>query len=155
MAFYIFKRAQKINGSIEEIWDFISSPENLKKITPAQMGFNITSGNLPVKMYPGMMIGYKVSPFPGIRMNWLTEITHVEYLKFFVDEQRVGPYKIWHHEHHLIPIKNGVLMQDIICYSPPFGFLGRIANFLFIRRKLEQIFSFRKLKLEEIFGKYT
>jgi ligand-binding SRPBCC domain-containing protein len=101
MPIYQLRKEQVIPTNLEMIWDFISSPANLKEITPDYMGFDITSEGLPEKMYPGMMISYKVRPMLNIPLTWVTEITHVEHLKFFVDEQRVGPYRIWHHEHHL------------------------------------------------------
>ena len=104
-------------------------------------------------MYPGMIIAYKVSPVLGIKLTWLTEITHVVEYAYFVDEQRVGPYSLWHHQHFLQAVDNGVLMTDIVNYRPPFGFLGSMANSLLIRNKLEEIFSFRRQKMEEIFGK--
>lgn len=154
MAFYQFYREQKINASLEEIWDFISSPKNLKLITPEYMGFDITSKNLPEKMYQGMIISYKVSPLFGIKTNWVTEITHLKELEFFVDEQRIGPYSLWHHQHHIEQIKNGVLMKDIVTYQPPFGFLGAVANSLIIRKKLEEIFAFRKKAVELRYGFY-
>ncbi len=134
------------------MWNFISSPANLKKITPDYMGFDITSGDLPEKMYPGMIICYKVSPLLGIKMNWLTEITQVDEKRFFIDEQRVGPYKIWHHQHHIEPIEGGVLMTDIVTYQPPMGFLGSISNTLVIKNKLNEIFDYRRNVLNEIFG---
>ena len=151
---YTFQRTQKVPASVKQVWDFISSPANLKNITPDYMGFDIVSKNLPEKMYPGMMIAYKVSPLLTIKMNWVTEITHVKELEYFVDEQRVGPYSIWHHQHHIQKIMGGVLMTDIVDYLPPFGFLGRIANTLVIKKQLNEIFSFRTLKLEEVFGKF-
>ena len=122
MAFYQFYKKQKVNATIDEIWNFISSPENLKEITPDHMGFDITSKNLPKKMYAGMIISYKVSPLFGIKTNWVTEITQVRDKEYFVDEQRVGPYSIWHHQHHIEAIENGVLMTDIVSYKPPLGF---------------------------------
>lgn len=143
MAFYQFKREQKIPVTIEEIWEFISSPKNLKQITPPYMGFDITSENSTEKMYEGMILTYKVSPIAGIKTDWMTEITHIQEKEFFVDEQRIGPYKLWHHQHHISPISGGVLMRDIITYAPPFGFLGAIANSLFIKRKLKEIFNYR------------
>jgi ligand-binding SRPBCC domain-containing protein len=152
MGFYQFKQTQKIKGTIDEVWDFIASPANLKKITPDYMGFDITSGDLPEKMYPGMIICYKVSPLLGIKMNWLTEITQVDENIFFIDEQRIGPYKIWHHQHRIEPIEGGVLMTDIVTYQPPMGFLGSIANTLVIKNKLNEIFNYRKNVLNEIFG---
>ena len=154
MGYYQLHQTQKIPASIDEVWDFISSPANLKRITPGYMGFDITTSNLPEKMYPGMMIGYKVSPLLGLKMNWLTEITQVEEKKFFIDEQRVGPYKLWHHQHMIEAIEGGVLMNDIVTYSPPGFFLGSIANNLIIKKKLTEIFNFRRSAMIEIFGNY-
>jgi ligand-binding SRPBCC domain-containing protein len=154
MAFYQFTATQKIPASIEQVWDFISSPKNLKEITPAYMGFEITNGGLPEKIYPGMIISYKVSPLMGIKMNWVTEITQVENQRYFVDEQRMGPYAMWHHQHKIEAIEGGVLMTDIVSYQPPFGFFGAIANTLFIRGKLKEIFDFRTLAVEKKFGKF-
>jgi ligand-binding SRPBCC domain-containing protein len=154
MAFYQFNKEQKIKCSIDEIWEFISSPGNLKEITPDYMGFDIMTKNLPDKMYPGMIISYKVSPMLGIKTTWVTEITQVVEKKYFVDEQRVGPYSIWHHQHIIEPIENGVLMTDIVSYSPPLGFLGSIANSLFIKNKLNEIFDYRTIAVEKRYGKY-
>lgn len=153
MGFYQLHTTQKIPATIDEVWGFISSPANLKKITPEYMGFDITSKMLSEKMYPGMIISYKVSPVLGIKMTWVTEITHVKEKEYFVDEQRVGPYRIWHHEHKIDPIEGGVLMTDIVSYQPPFGFLGTIANTLMIKKQLKKIFDYRKTTLEKIFGK--
>lgn len=154
MAHFQLKQSQKIPASMEEVWDFISSPRNLKEITPDYMGFDITSEGLPEKMYPGMIISYKVSPLFGIKTTWVTEITQVRNLEYFVDEQRIGPYKIWHHQHFIEPIDGGVLMKDIVTYEPPFGFLGRIANSIIIRKKLKEIFDYRTKAVEEKFGKF-
>lgn len=154
MAFYQFTATQKIPATVEQVWDFISSPKNLKEITPAYMGFEITGANLPEKMYPGMIISYKVSPLLGIKMTWVTEITHVEHHRYFVDEQRMGPYAMWHHQHKIEAIEGGVQMTDIVSYQPPLGFLGVIANALFIRGKLKEIFDFRTVAVEKKFGKY-
>jgi ligand-binding SRPBCC domain-containing protein len=154
MAFYQFTATQKIPASLEQVWDFISSPNNLKEITPAYMGFEITSPGLPEKMYPGMIISYKVSPLFGIKMTWVTEITHVDNQRYFVDEQRMGPYAMWHHQHKIEAIEGGVLMTDIVSYQPPLGFLGVIANALFIKGKLKEIFDFRTVAVEKKFGKF-
>lgn len=151
MAFYQFYKTQIINGSIGEVWDFISSPKNLKEITPDYMGFEIISKNLSEKMYPGMIISYMVKPVLGIKMLWVTEITHVEELRYFVDEQRIGPYSMWHHQHFIEPADQGVLMTDIVSYSPPFGFLGALANTIFIGNQLDNIFNYRENKLEKLF----
>ncbi|HOZ51360.1 MAG TPA: SRPBCC family protein [Chitinophagaceae bacterium] len=153
MAVYEIKFEQKIPTTLAKAWDFISSPMNLKEITPAYMNFQVTSSTFKEKMYPGMMITYKVSPVLGLRLDWCTEITHVEYLTYFVDEQREGPYTIWHHQHHLVEVDGGVLMTDIIHYKVPFGILGKIANSLFVKKQLQGIFDFRFKKVEEIFGK--
>jgi ligand-binding SRPBCC domain-containing protein len=152
--YFQFKTQQWLKGDLDEVWDFISSPENLKKITPAHMGFVITTGeNSLKKMYPGMIVGYEVSPFLGLKMNWVSEITQVNEKKFFIDEQRVGPYKMWHHEHHLEEGDSGVYIRDIVTYVPPFGVLGIIANSLFIKKQLDEIFNYRFERLEEIFNK--
>ena len=116
------------------------------------MGFDITSEDLPDKMYPGMIISYKVSPLLGIKTTWVTEITQVRESEFFVDEQRVGPYSIWHHQHHISPISGGVLMRDIVSYQPPLGILGALANQLIIKGKLQEIFDYRVVAVEKRFG---
>lgn len=153
MGFYQLHKTQKVPATIEQVWDFISSPANLKKITPEYMGFNITSKLLSEKMYPGMIISYKVSPVLGIKMTWVTEITQVKEKEYFVDEQRVGPYTMWHHEHKIEPIEGGVLMTDIVSYKPPFGFLGSIANSILIKKQLKEIFDFRTVAMEKMFGR--
>ncbi|KAA3613053.1 MAG: hypothetical protein D8M58_12145 [Calditrichaeota bacterium] len=155
MAVFQFYKEQKISASIDKVWDFISSPYNLKRITPEHMQFNITYRNLAAKIYPGMIIHYTVKPLLGLKMTWVTEITHVKEGEYFVDEQRVGPYKIWHHEHKLVEIEKGVLMTDLITYEPPFSILGKIANKLFIQRDLEKIFNYRTQSMIKIFGEYT
>ena len=150
MAYYQLHKTQFVSASSKEVWDFISSPKNLKVITPEYMGFEITSKDLPEKMYPGMIISYTVKPLLGIKMIWVTEITHIEEMNYFIDEQRIGPYSLWHHQHFIEPNGEGVLMTDIVTYSPPLGFLGAIANRLFIRKQLHTIFNYRS----EILGKH-
>lgn len=153
MAFYQFKREQLVNTNIDELWDFVSSPRNLKKITPEYMGFDITSDNLNDKAYEGQIISYIVKPLMGIKTTWVTEITNVKDKQYFVDEQRIGPYTMWHHQHILIPQgDNKVLMKDIVSYVPPFGFIGAIANTLVIRKKLEEIFNHRFKVMEELYN---
>lgn len=153
MAFYQLTKTQKLPVTIEEIWDFISSPNNLKEITPKHMGFLITSNTGGEKMYPGMIITYKVSPLLGLKLNWMTEITHVREHEYFVDEQRIGPYKMWHHQHKIESIPGGVLMTDIVTYQPPLGIIGAIANTFIIKNQLRQIFDYRTEALEKRFGK--
>ncbi len=154
MAFYQFTSEQKIPANIDQVWDFIATPVNLKEITPEYMGFEVTSKQRTDKMYPGMIISYKVSPLLGIKMTWVTEITQVKDRSYFVDEQRIGPYAMWHHEHQIEAIEGGVLMSDIVSYQPPFGFLGAIANTLMIRNKLQEIFDYRTIAVEKKFGKF-
>lgn len=152
MAAFQFKREQIINSDIDTIWDFVSSPKNLKEITPSYMLFQITSDNLDQKMYPGMIITYKVAPILNIKIDWMTEITHVRDKEFFIDEQRMGPYKMWHHQ-HIFEIKDdGVLMKDIITYIPPFGLIGQIANKIFIKKQLKSIFDYRQKVINEKFN---
>jgi ligand-binding SRPBCC domain-containing protein len=152
MAFYQFTRTQKLKGSIKEIWEFISSPGNLQQITPEDMGFIITSNNGSEKMYEGMIITYKVSPLFSIKVDWVTEITKIKEYEYFIDEQRIGPYSLWHHRHKIEPVEGGVLMTDIVTYKPPFGFIGAIANSLIIRKRLKQIFDYREHALDKRFS---
>lgn len=151
---YSIKTIQKIPVTLEEAWDFFSNPANLQAITPSNLGFKIISKYHGNRMYPGQIIEYKVSPVAGIPMYWMTEITHVEPGKYFVDEQRFGPYALWHHQHHFREIDGGVEMTDIVHYRIPLGFLGRIANTLMVKKQLDHIFSYRFKKVEELFGKW-
>jgi ligand-binding SRPBCC domain-containing protein len=153
--FHRLKFIQNIPVTTEVAWDFFSSPANLAKITPNHMGFFITSEFAEgQKMYPGQIITYKVSPVLGIKLNWMTEITHVADQQYFVDEQRFGPYAMWHHQHHFKAIKGGVEMTDIVDYVLPFGFLGSIANSLFVKAQLKEIFNYRVKAVEELFGRF-
>lgn len=149
---YTLETSQEINIPLQEAWDFFSSPSNLEKITPSKMGFKITS-RIDKKAYAGQIITYKVGILPGIESNWVTEITQVEQESFFIDEQRFGPYKMWHHEHWFYPQPNGkTLMKDKISYKLPFGFLGHIAQTLFIKQQLKTIFEYRFQTLETYFN---
>ncbi len=138
--------------SLQEAWEFFSSPQNLNEITPPDMVFKITS-EIPETMYAGMFITYKVSPLLGIQMEWITEITHVDPQRYFVDEQRKGPYKIWHHEHHFEAVEGGVVMTDRLYYDVGKSFVGSIASYLMVDRKVGDIFRFREQKLNSLFGK--
>lgn len=152
MAFYQLNKEQFIPATIDQVWDFISKPANLKHITPDYMGFDIISKALPERIYPGMIITYTVKPLFGIKMRWVTEITQMEEKRYFVDEQRSGPYSMWHHQHILTEVKGGVIMKDIVSYKLPMGALGALANSMFISRKLEDIFDYRTKALESKFG---
>ena len=147
---YQLKTTQFIPAPMTECWDYFSSPGNLKEITPPGMGFNIKT-DLPAKMYEGMMIEYKVTPLLGIPMTWITEIKAVKEGQFFIDEQRKGPYEIWHHEHHFKEVDGGVEMTDIVSYELPFGILGKLVHPIIVKPKLDQIFKYRTKKVDEIF----
>ena len=148
---YSIHTEQFIPISLEEAWDFFSSPANLAKITPAKMGFNIISKHHGSKMYPGQIIEYTVKPILGIPLYWMTEITHVQEGAYFVDEQRFGPYTMWHHQHHFEVVEGGVMMTDIVDYAISFGLLGSIVNVLLVKNAVKEIFEFRKHKIAELF----
>lgn len=154
MALYQLKTEQNLPISLDQAWSFLSSPKNLSQITPTEMDFKITNPYLPEEMYIGTMVSYTLRPLFGIRARWVTEITHIEDKNYFIDEQRSGPYAIWHHEHRLKEIDGGVQMTDLLSYQPPFGILGDIANRLFLRKKIEQIFEYRRQALIFRFGEY-
>lgn len=148
---YSLKTIQLIPTDINTAWDFFSNPSNLKDITPNNLGFKVISKHHGDKMYAGQIIEYKVSPVLGIPLYWMTEITHVEDKKYFVDEQRFGPYSLWHHQHHFKEVQGGVEMMDIVHYKIPFWLLGDIANSLFIEKQLKGIFDYRYKKVDEMF----
>lgn len=143
---------QFIPRPMEEVWHFFSRPENLNAITPDDMSFEIISNINNTNMYEGMIVLYKISPLLGIKMDWVTEITYIKDYQYFVDEQRFGPYALWHHEHHFEERNDGVLMTDILHYKVPYGFIGTLADALFVNAKVEQIFAFRTKAIERIFG---
>lgn len=155
MKTYHFKFESDLPIPLAEAWDFFSSPLNLAKITPPAMNFVVTSGHTAdTKMYPGMLIAYKITPLFGIKMNWVTEITHIKNMEYFVDEQRAGPYALWHHQHHFNEIKGGVHMTDILTYAVPFGIIGRLANTLMIEKEIKKVFAYREQTINDLFGVY-
>jgi ligand-binding SRPBCC domain-containing protein len=145
---------QKLPISLKAAWDFLSGPQNLKTITPESMGFEITTKNESQKMYAGMIITYKVRPILNIPVTWVTEITQVRVGEYFIDNQKMGPYRFWHHQHFIKEINGGVEMMDIVNYAAPFGFIGLVAEKLFINKKVRKIFEYREKRLFELFGKY-
>jgi len=152
---YSLNTVQKRPISLDAAWVSFSSPANLKEITPSNLGFNIISKHHGEKMYPGQIIEYKVSPVLGIPLYWMTEITHVEDKKYFVDEQRFGPYSMWHHQHHFKAVEGGVEMTDIVHYKIPFWILGDIAHGLFVQNEVKKIFDHRFIAVEQRFGKWN
>ena len=153
MKIYTLHKKQNLPISKEKAWEFLSNPRNLKTITPEYMSFDIISG-ADKPMFPGQIIQYIVTPIAGIKTKWVTEITHVKEGEYFVDEQRFGPYALWHHKHFINEIDGGVEMEDIIDYKVPMGILGQFVHPFLVKPKLEEIFEYRQKKLIELFGEY-
>ncbi|MEW6015055.1 MAG: SRPBCC family protein [Candidatus Zixiibacteriota bacterium] len=151
MKLYAFERAQRLPIDIETSWKFFSNPGNLKEITPPWLNLRMTA-ELPDEIYTGLLIPYQVHPLLGIPFTWVTEITHVEKPELFVDEQRFGPYRFWHHRHLFKEIKGGIEMTDMVSYALRFDPFSRILNALMVRRKLDEIFRFRFEYLQKKFG---
>lgn len=151
MKIYTLHAKQNLPITMEEAWQFLSDPKNLKTITPDYMGFHIQSG-ADRSMFSGQIVEYIVTPILGIKTKWVTEITHVVDKKYFVDEQRFGPYALWHHKHFIKEIDGGVEMEDLLHYKLPFGFLGQLVHPFLVKPKLDEIFEYRKNKLAELFG---
>jgi len=152
MKIYSLVREQFVSAPLEKTWRYFSNPQNLQHITPPEIGFRVTTRDLPDEIYSGLFIEYKVSPLLGIKITWVTEITYVEHQAMFADEQRIGPYRIWSHKHFFKKEGKGTLMQDRVDYAlPPVPFTGLLNQFV-VARKLEEIFAFRKLAVEKIFS---
>lgn len=150
---HTLQTTQFLKADIAQVWAFMSSPKNLALITPASMGFEVISDEKDLeRMYAGQIIEYYVKPVLGIKMHWVTEITHVADQQFFVDEQRFGPYRMWHHKHAFKAVNNGVEMTDLLHYKMPLGGIGRLVNALFVKNKIREIFDYRYQKLEELFN---
>lgn len=152
---YSIETIQRIPITIDEAWDFFSKPLNLKEITPSKLSLQVINKVYDNEMYAGQIIQYKVKPLLNIPLYWMTEITHVTDKKYFVDEQRFGPYSLWHHQHHFIAINGGVEMTDIVYYKIPLWFVGDIVHSIFIKAQLKKIFEYRYKAVEEKFGKWN
>lgn len=152
MKFFRFEAHQLIPAQLDTVWDFFSDPKNLKIITPPYMKFEILTP-VPDEMEAGLIIIYTVRPLWNIPMRWVAEITHIEPKKFFVDEQRFGPYKFWHHRHTFTPVEKGVLMSDLVYYALPIPLIDGLVNRWIIAPRLKEIFEFRRNKIIEIFGR--
>jgi len=146
------KQEQFLPISLDEAWRFFATPKNLNEVTPNDLVFEIKS-ELPDTMYEGLLINYRLKPMLNIPVNWCTEITHIKEKVYFIDEQRKGPYRIWHHEHHFKPVAGGVLMTDLLHYDIGMSFFGWIAGKMFVHRKVEGIFNYRYKMLESYFTK--
>jgi len=149
---FTIRTCQVLPVSLAEAWHYFSNPHNLKEITPPYMGFDIISKHHGDMLYPGQIIEYTVKPVLGLPLYWMTEITHVQPMQYFIDEQRYGPYSLWHHQHHFAEKNGQVEMTDIVHYRLPMGFLGSMANSLFVRNELKRLFDFRRQQIEKIFG---
>ncbi len=151
MALHRHREVARIAAPIDEVWGFFSDPRNLSRITPPWLGFEVTS-EPPARMYPGLLITYRIRPIGDIPMSWVTEITNMVEGQLFVDEQRIGPYQMWHHQHLFRSVEGGTEMQDIVHYALPFGPLGDLVNTLTVRRKVDAIFDFRRTVLAQRFA---
>lgn len=151
MSVHRLERVQLLPMTLEDAWAFFSDPANLSQITPPDMAFQVTSP-LPAVAYAGLMIRYRVRPLLGVPVIWVTEITQVRPGEYFVDEQRVGPYRLWHHEHHFREVPGGIEMRDIVHYALPFGALGDWVNRLVVARRVARIFAYRREVLARMFG---
>ena len=154
MGVHSIKAVQRIPASLSAVWDFFSSQSNLQTITPADLKFKVISKHHGEKIYAGQIIEYTIRPVLGVPVYWMTEITHVKDREFFADEQRKGPYKLWHHQHHFKEIPGGVEMTDIVHYKSPGWILEPIVDRLIVRPKLDKIFRFRFDVIEQQFGKW-
>ncbi len=148
---YQLKRKQIIPASLEKVWNYFSRPENLDEITPPDLKFQILFGG-GQSMYQGQLMAYKIQLFPLIKTTWLTEITQVREPYYFADQQRLGPYRFWLHEHTFQVVEEGVEMKDLVTYQMPLGPLGRLTHFLLVGPRLKSIFDFRAGKIAEIFS---
>jgi ligand-binding SRPBCC domain-containing protein len=151
MKIYQFKQSQFVPADLDTVWDFFSSPRNLNKITPPEMNFEILEIIGGEKMYAGQLIFYKVSPFPFSRLHWVSKIKSVDHKKCFVDEQKIGPFALWSHQHFFFEQGRGISMVDEITYAIPFGIFGQVANAVMVRNQLNNIFKFRAEKIKSIF----
>ena len=148
---YTLEAQTVVQTPIEKAWEYFSNPSNLAEITPEYMGFNITS-KIPKKMFAGQIISYIVRPILSLKTNWVTEIKHVDAPNFFVDEQRYGPYSMWHHEHHFIKNGNQTQMIDRVSFKIPLGILGHLAYPILVKPQLKKIFQYREKKLKNLFN---
>ena len=142
---------QRLPIQVEEAWDFFTSPGNLSLITPPWLDYRLSS-NPPEYMHPGTLYSAQIRPFPGISMQWITEITYIRPPSLFITDQRVGPFKVWHHEYHFREHADGVELEDIVQYGLPLGPIGSLVHDLYVRRKLHEVFTYRAQSLERRFG---
>lgn len=148
---YTIETSQLIRADLATVWEFMSNPRNLARLTPTSLGFEVLSTENNDRVYAGQIIEYYVKPLLNIKLHWVTEITHVKDQSYFVDEQRFGPYAFWHHKHFLQETAAGVEMRDLVHYKLPLGFLGKLVNAAFVKKQLKGIFDFRYQQIETLF----
>lgn len=148
---HVLLREQFLPADPARVWEYFATPRNLNDMTPPDMSFEIVRGG-DGRMHAGQMIEYRVSVLPGLRVRWLTEIRHVREGTYFVDEQRIGPYRFWYHEHIFEPVAGGVRMTDRVTYALPGWLFGELLHVVFIRRRLQQIFDYRRARAAALFG---
>ncbi|HEY1023397.1 MAG TPA: SRPBCC family protein [Flavisolibacter sp.] len=149
---YSLQSVQKVPADLDAVWAFFSDANNLKAVTPPHLNLKVTNNVYGDAVYAGQVMTYTVKPLLGIPLSWMTEITHVAEGRYFVDEQRKGPYKLWHHQHHFKAIEGGVEMTDIVHYRLPLGVLGSLAHGLIVKKELQKIFAYRYQKVAALFG---
>lgn len=152
MKTHVLRTSQLIKADMPKVWDFFSSPLNLKVLTPDYMDFRVLYPDTLEKMHAGQIIEYKVKPVMRFPIHWVTEITHCEKNSVFVDEQRFGPYRLWHHQHHFQETSTGILMKDVVTYALPYGVIGNSLHSLFVKKQLDSIFDYRRKRVSHIFG---
>lgn len=144
MRIYRLQKQTSIPASLEVVWEYFSKPENLNDLTPPDLTFKILTDTQGLEMSAGMIIQYEIQPLPFLNFSWVTEITHCTNHQSFVDEQRFGPYAFWHHEHRFESTEEGVLMSDTVHYAIGWGWIGACIHNLWVKKKLEHIFSYRE-----------
>ncbi|MDA1003847.1 MAG: SRPBCC family protein [Chloroflexi bacterium] len=151
MSLHRFEDSQFVPIGRDEAWAFFSDPRNLARITPPGMGFRLLDAPSE-QIYPGLILRYRVRPLVGVPVTWVTEITHVREGEYFVDEQRLGPYRLWHHQHHFTAVPGGVEVGDVVHYVLPFGALGALLNRIVVGPRVRDIFAYRRATLARLFG---
>ncbi len=145
------ERVVRLRAELPRVWEFFADPRNLREITPPWLDFRLVSA-APPRMYPGLLLEYRVRPFPGPAWPWVTEITHVREGEYFVDVQRLGPYRLWHHEHHFRTVGGAVEVRDLVLYVLPGGWAGQLALARAVRARLRAIFDYRERAVRSRFG---
>jgi ligand-binding SRPBCC domain-containing protein len=152
MRLHRLEQTQRFPLSLGWAWDFFADPGNLARVTPPAMRLRITSP-VPDTIYAGMLITYRLTPLPGMRVDWVNEITHVDHPRRWIDEQRFGPYRFFQHQHAFREIDGGVEMHDLVHYVLPRGAVG--VRRLLVAPALRDLFAYRFEVLERILGAWT